>query len=257
MPADVPSYVPPSIVGAPLNFHWEGASDHIGPVETVTPLLDLLAGTTTTAQIAMCAGILSWGAWRLKGHVEVEHNFELAEAAFAYVVDWRYVDRDAGPRGKAPDQPPALSAMKQLNRFMRLGLNQDKYWDSYFQPVWETFHSAHIVRHILPNAMRSDFESWLATLVGRIKSHWAKPDEEFRRKDTFPNAKEREQFISRHRGRPVPREILDPRFEYQEEDSPRLIGEFLARLNPQTNRYLRSPENMLALGFEGVPYHFS
>lgn len=257
MSADVPSYIPASIVGAPLDFRWEGARDHMGPTETITPLLDMLASTTTAAQIAMCAGVLSWGAWRLKGHTPVEHNFELAEAAFAYMVDWRYVDRDAGPKGKAPDQPPAVSAMMQLNRFMRLELNHDEYWDNYFQPVRETFHAVHIVRHILPKATVAEFDSWLKALVARIKSHWAKPDEEFRKKDTFSSPEEREPFIARHRGPPIPHQILDPRFEYREADRVRLIGEFLERLDPKTNRYLRTSEAMLALGFKGVPYRLT
>lgn len=105
MTPDLPGYIPPSIIGAPLDFRWEGARDHIGPTETVTPLLDMLASTTMTAQIAMCAGVLTWGAWRLKGETEVEHNFELVEAAFAYMIDCDMSIATRVRRAKPPISP--------------------------------------------------------------------------------------------------------------------------------------------------------
>ena len=126
-----------------------------------------------------------------------------------------------------------------------------------FQPVFKTFHSAHIVRHILPRSAQRDFKTWLKALVGRIKSHSRKPDEPFRKKKNFATSEDCERFVARHREAPVSPQILDPAFDYQETDRIRLVADFLARLNPQINRYLRSSENMLALGFEGVPYQLS
>ena len=101
-----PSFIPASIVDAPIAFTWEGAQAHIGPVEMVTPLMKSLGQGTGLAQVAQCAGVLLWATWRLKKAANVDHNLELAEAAFAYGVDWRYIDRKAGPWQRGPMTPP-------------------------------------------------------------------------------------------------------------------------------------------------------
>lgn len=246
--------IPQLLLGAVLDFKWEGAREHIGPTETVTPLLNHIGGTTSCAQISLCAGVLLWGASRLQGFVEVEHNFELAEAAFAYQVDWRYVDIDAGPKGKAPDQPPALSAMMRLNQFMRNSIDKDEYWDSFYQPVSETFHSIHIVNHILPKPVKKDFENWLNIVVERIKKSYAKPDESFRKRKEFDSEAEYQIFLGRHRGPALPPQILAPSFDYTPENRESLVRDFLKNLDIGNNRYLRTPEAMKELGFEGTPY---
>jgi hypothetical protein len=254
MAAHRPAYIPESILSAPLQFVWQGATEHIGPTETVTKLLDRLSGTTTCAQITMCAGVFEWGAWRLSAHTPVDYCLELAEAAFAYQVDWRYVNPDAGPVGKAPDQPAAISATMQLTRFMRSALDKDEYWNSYYQPIRETFHCAHLVEHILPKQAKKGFQAWLDGLAERIMQFWPKPDEPFRKKKEFATVEEHQSFIARHRGVAVPRELLDPDFPYRPEMREQLVAEYLERLDWKVNRYLRSPEDMLKIGFEGTPY---
>ncbi|MFI2475936.1 hypothetical protein [Nocardia xishanensis] len=249
-----PAFVRVSEPDAPLDCVWEGASDHIGPTETVTPLVDRLSGTTTCAQIALCAGVLLWGTWRLRGLTQVEHNLELAEAAFAYCVDWRYVDVDAGPKGRAPHQPPEQSAMMQLNRFMRAALSRDHFWDSFFQPVFETFHSANIVHHILKPEDRPGFDRWLDHGAERIKLHFPKPADEYREYETFDSDEAYNEFVAPHRGIAVPPQLLNPDFDFDPHQRTKLMAEFLVGLNPDKNRYLRKPEAMLELGFAGMPY---
>jgi len=55
----------------------------------------------------------------------------------------------------------------------------------------------------------------------------------------------------------VPREALDPLFEFRSEDTEPLVNHFLSRLDPGGNVYLAPPETMLEEGFEGTPYVFS
>src|ERR1700751_3467206 len=112
----LPPFIPTTVVGKQFDAVWKGARDHIGPVEQITPFIRRLAKKTTCATVSICAGVLLWGAWRLKGLTEVDYNIELAEAAFVYQIDWRYVDPDAGPMEMPPDQPPPVSAMTALNQ---------------------------------------------------------------------------------------------------------------------------------------------
>jgi len=54
----------------------------------------------------------------------------------------------------------------------------------------------------------------------------------------------------------VPREALDPGFDFQPELTEKLVQEYLRSLNPQSNRFLRTASEMLENGFGGTPYSF-
>ena len=252
-----PDFIPQAIEGRPLDFKWEGSREHIGPTETVTPLMERIWNTTTCGQWTLNAGLLLWAGHRLKGHIDVAHFFQLAEAMFAGQVDWRYVDRERGPKGKAPDQPPELSASMRLISFARASIDREEYWDNYYQPVKETFHSAHIVRHILPADVRKSFEAWLDVVAARVQTVAAKPDEPFRKKKEFAKIEEYFEMCARHRGTALPPQVLDPQFAYDDGQRNQLVGKFLSELNWEANLYLRSPDEMRALGFAGTPYQLA
>lgn len=242
-----------SICSAPTDFRWSGARDHIGPVETVTPLLERLGNTTTCAQVTLCAGVFWWGFTRLSSFSALDHCQELFEAAFAYQVDWRYCDRDQGPTAEVPDHPAADSALLQLTHFMRAALGE-RSWSSYYQPVTSTFHSAHIVQHILPKQNQGMFNEWLNAVVDRIKTHYAKPTEPFKKKKEFATPCEHEAFLARHRGPPLPPQVLDLSIPYRPEARETLVREFLQSLDPDKNRYLRSAETMKSMNYLSTPY---
>jgi hypothetical protein len=247
-----PTFVPADLAPARGSPSWHGALAHIGPVETVTPLLDRLAGTTTCGPVALCAGVALWAGWRFHDVPEAVENLQLAEAALAHAVDWRYLKWSLG--FTAPDQPPERSASMQVGQFLREATDKDKFWDSYFQPVRQTFHAASIVRHVLSAPAREQFETWLERIADRIKTHHPKPDTPPRRVKTFPDKDAYIAYVAPHRGEPLPPEILDPEHDYHPRERAHLVERFLARLDPSTNPFLRTPEEMLALGFVGRPY---
>jgi hypothetical protein len=219
-------------------------------METVTPLLNRLSSTTTCGQLAMCAGVLEWGIWRLEGHVLTESARCLHDAAFVFQVDRRYADPKRGEVGKAPEQPAALSALMQLKRFLRQAMSAEP---SYYQPIRETFHSAHIVQHILPRAYTKAFGEWLDALAGRVRNLAPKPDEPFRKKKEFDAPEEYQEFLARHWGAPLPPQVLDPE-GFDPDQRAQLVAEFVADLDWQANPYLRSPGEMKEMGFPGEPY---
>ena len=249
-----PSYIPADLVDAPIDCRWDGAQAHIGPVEVVTPLMKHLGRGTGLAQVAMCAGVLLWMTWRLKTLADVDHNLELAEAAFAYSIDWRYLNVDAGPKGKAPDQPPALSASKKVNSLVRRALDAQTHWNSFYTPVGETFHAANVVEHIMPKSRRADFDAWLTAMSDRMHAHFPLPDMPARDISTFDSKAAAWAYRAPRRGVAVPPQLLDPSFDYDPAQREDLLREFLSGLDRGRNRYLRSPEDMLSLGFEGQPY---
>jgi hypothetical protein len=206
---------------------------------------------TTCATITLEAGILLWAAARLRGHTDIRDALDLTEAAFAYQIDFRYVD--VGSRREVPEQPAALSALAQVMRYTRLSLDPSRYWHDYYQPAREAFHSAHLVRHILPRSAQSEFAQWLQLVSARLHEVAPKQDD-FREYDEFDSDEAYNAWVAPHRGLPLPPELLDPRYVYEPSTRQALVAGFVARLDPASNPYLRTAEAMRALGFDGEPY---
>ncbi len=53
----------------------------------------------------------------------------------------------------------------------------------------------------------------------------------------------------------VPREVFEPEFNFEPGETEHLIQEFIKNLDRE-NPFLRSPEEMLKLGFKGTPYKY-
>jgi len=98
------------IIGAPLDLVWNGPQAHIGPVETVNKMFNLIASKTTCGMLTQAAGIIGWGAWRLKGHTDVTVLLKMIEASFAFQVHPHYVDADGAETWDPEDEPAAESA---------------------------------------------------------------------------------------------------------------------------------------------------
>ncbi len=251
----IPRYIDKAgIAGAPLDFVWRGAQAHIGPVETVNKLFDLIGYKTTCGMLTQAAGIISWGAWRLEGHTDVSVLLQMVEASFAFQVHPYYVDLEGAPTRKPKDRPPAESAAAKLQALLWGGLDADEYWQSYYQPHDSAFHSAYIVRHIMPKNKKQVFSDWLEGMLGRIKKVAPKPDEPRVEDPDALSPKERAAYYARHWGQPLPTQILDLELDYQSSKREELVDRFLRELRWKDNPFLRSPEAMKALGFEGKPY---
>jgi hypothetical protein len=255
MPACLPPWIPASIRHAPIDFAWRGAQRHCGPVNAVTPLLRKLDNTTLCGQLSLCAGLLSWAAVRfMDAAAEAASCLELAEAAFAYQVDWRYADPSAGSVRTAPDAPPAPSALMEVAVYLWKGMDRAAYGESLYAPVRETFHAAHVVQHVMPQAERPAFVDWFEQVIARVQQQARAPEGPARYRNDFDNPEDWQRFIAAHRGPALPPELLDPGFDYQPAQREALVARFLARLDGSANRYLRTPQEMLRLGFDGEPY---
>lgn len=250
----IPSYIAqPEIVGAPLDFVWKGPQEHIGPMETVNRMFDLIGYKTTCGMLTQAAGIISWGAWRLKGYTEVNVLLQMVEASFAFQVHPYYIDRNGVITYEPKPEPAADSAAAKLQVLLWQGLNEKKWWSSYFQPHDSAFHSAYLVRHIMPKNKKRIFSAWLEGMLARIKEIAPKPDEPFVKKvDMTPE--EQEAYYARHWGEALPPEVLDLDYNYQSSEREELVDRYLRELDWGENPFLRSPDAMKKMGFKGTPY---
>jgi hypothetical protein len=251
----IPSYIEKAgIVGVPLDFVWHGAQAHIGPVETVNKMFNLIGYKTTCGMLTQAAGIISWGAWRLQGHTNVTVLLQMVEASFAFQVHPHYVDPDGAPTRKPRDQPPAESAAAKLQVLLWEGLDAERYWQSYYQPHDSAFHSAYLVRHIMPKNKQKVFSKWLEGMLARIKQVAPKPDELPVEDEEALSPEERAAYYARHWGQALPPQVLDLEFDYQPGKRDELVDRFLRALDWKANPFLRSPDEMKKLGFQGTPY---
>ena len=239
---------------APMEIAWRGARKHIGPVETVTPFIDRLSSKTTCATLTLMAGVMAWGCHRLRHFADQSYNYELIEASFAFHHDWRYLDYDAGPGLKEPDQPAQASATLALNRYFLDSMDGEKPWNSYFQPIMHLSHMAHIVHFILPKPWQPRFHDWLFMACDRLDTVARKPEGEYRKFNQFPDKASYRNYCAPHRGSPLPPEILVPETIVENREVGPNAHKFLMSLDPAKNRYLRPQAAMDELGFNGKAY---
>lgn len=238
----------------PLAPGWKGARDHIGPVEAVTPLVRRLSGKTTCATVTMMSGVMLWGATRLRAFTETDWCFELADAAFAWQFDWRYVETTAEPYYQAPDEPTGESAAMTLDGFLRDSIDGEDPWTSFYQPIMKLFHMANVVNFILPHDARPVFENWLASASDRLDAIAAAPDLEVRERADFDSKEAAQAYRAPRRGAPLPPLVLDLDADIAGVDLDAEARRFLASLDPGKNRFLRSPAELADLGFQGAAY---
>ncbi|HTR55943.1 MAG TPA: hypothetical protein VMJ10_34945 [Kofleriaceae bacterium] len=249
-----PKYIADAKVeGAPIDFPWRGALAHIGPTETVNKMFDLVSSKTTCAVLTEAAGIIGWGAWRLKGRTDVRVLLQMVEASFAFQVHPAYVDPNGADTYEARDRPPAKSAAAQLQIFLWRAINV-RWWNSYYQPIPAAFHSAYLVKHILPAAKQRTFATWLARLAKRLDDIAPKPRELPVEDEDRMKKPRREAYWARHRGVALPPEVLDVSTEFDPARREELVDRFLRSVRWQDNPFLRSPTQMKKLGFRGKPY---
>ncbi|MDZ4087814.1 MAG: hypothetical protein U1E69_13555 [Tabrizicola sp.] len=200
------SFIPATIADSPLDFPWEGANMHIGPVESQTPLYSALLGKTYNGTVLIAAGVAAWGFQRLRGAFRVENSMALCEAAFLQMPDDRLIDLDALRREITPDEPKLFSAHRNLRELLGDALHPPMWSGTIDQPVSECFHLVHLTRHLLDPAHRSLFDSWLVALVRRLDASAAHPplSDEDEDPDGFAEAR-----LRAFRGRPLPAELLE------------------------------------------------
>lgn len=235
----------------PMTDRWTGALDHIGPVQTITPLMEMIGGKTTCGTVTLMSGVMLWGAERLRPFTPVDYLEEIAEAIFAWQHDWRYVDFFAGVPGKSPNGPPALSAAMMLRQLFLLSISEPEDWHSFYQPIMKASHMINITEFILPASAKEPFQGWLRAISNRLDQIAEIPDikkpvySEFQSEEAF------DAYCAPRRGGPIPPVVFDLSVDINALD---LAQAFVATLDHTQNRYLRSPQQMIELGFVGTPY---
>lgn len=234
--------------------NWKGKEDHTGPGTGSNAALSLVVGKTTMATMTLMAGVLLWGAKRVRPFFDTDFCLELAEASFAWHWDWRYINTEADPYYSPPNQPAATSATFVIDNAFRECMEEERQWFSFYQPLLPFSRVRHVVRHILTPETKKLFDTWVQETSWRLAKVASTPKMEI---PIYGNFESREAYIQHcypMRGAPIPPCILDPAVDMMSIDLAAEAKAFRETLDPSKNRFLRSASEMAELGFEGEPY---
>ncbi|WP_457334978.1 hypothetical protein [Rhizobacter sp. P5_C2] len=197
---------------------------------------DWMDEATERAKIAFAAGAVEWIGWRLDGVAPDTDLLELAQALWAAMVDiryWKNLDRGEPESGGALEWL-TFTVWQEAEALMRLSAKAQSNSE-------DLVHLALLARHVLPKSAHGEFKKWLTVLLDdRVGVHWQLDDASGGREERL--------------GPLVSREALDPAQPLDEAAIPAQVDVLLRSIDWKNNRYLRSPDELAAIGFSGTPY---
>lgn len=228
----VPSHIRATmIIDEPIRHDWSESVE-----ESITcpdPRLDQrIRVIAYRAVVGLSLGSLEWVVWRLSKHINDPVAFQVIQATWAGIIDWRYLEWLNLPPQDWEEELPWPIGGPLAMAFSLLGEIVSQI--SHGQP--DTGEAASILE--LPLYVLNDpepYKEWRRFAIRRLTE--VHP---IKHADLF--------------GVPVPREALDPSCDYKSELAGQLLSAYLQGLDHTKNPYLRSPEEMIAVGFEETPY---
>lgn len=196
-------------------------------------LATIIARTTDRGVVALSCGFAEWIAWRLHKRTDVLVLLNEIEAVWAGIIDWHYLGplnrSGSGPKRKE-SQGPVLGPV--FSTFYLLG---DVVWRAKRRHYSGEASSclSTLAAHMLPDPQ--PFLEWRGEAIKRLSTF-------------YPFA------LESRVGPRVPREALDPDCAFQSDMADEQLARFLRSLDYKRNPFLRSPDEMIADGFEGTPY---
>lgn len=243
--------IPPHIekikfVGQPVDFEWieDNITDYYNHLSK--QLTHKLMQLSPRAGLALAAGMAEWVVWRLDGLEPYRDVADFAEACWASVIDPDYTI-EWSRQGKILQGPvlgPQLIAARSLDKVF-LGTWRRE------STIRNCQYLAFLCQHVWKR--RKVFKEWLLFVFDRLAALYPiSPVTQDYHEMRGKTGEEPFEF-----GDIVPREAMDPDFTLDQGEVPNMLNAFLQGLNPDTNRFLRTPREMIDLGFKGTPYRFT
>jgi len=231
-------FIPVDIASPRLRYRWDEWNVAAAYQPANPELLERLGGLTHRAQVGLTIATAEWIAWRFEGLSDETMPLEYFEAAWAGNVDLAYVEYldtdDDEWRG------PVLGPLNVALTIVIDGLFMaDQSSNTAENPCW----AHNLASLVLPRI--DEFARWHAEVLDRLERHYRAASEEvlFNQRSYAHDP-------------PIARETFSSDLPLVAGSAPELVDGYLRQLNPEANRFLRSPEELQEMGFEGVPYRF-
>jgi hypothetical protein len=239
---DIPAVVKSAqVVGVPIAYKWsDDIASSIDDTENVR-LYKAVDAASFRAKMAVGAALAEWAIWRFHGLVDTSDGVLRVEAAWTGVVDPKYVN-DLEFETTADDDKEAVVGAYQSGLYY-LGETAADYLGKNIYLAESVVKQAALARHVMPD--KKKFDSWLTETLRRTAAAFPKTSEYDERTEQYDAAAEP----------PVPRAfVFDPAYVHSDAECRRALADFLAKLDPKRNPYLRSAKEMAKYGFGGTAY---
>jgi hypothetical protein len=221
-----------------LDYSWDEWNVRHAYMPIDQPLFKRLKKISHRAQVGLTIAEAEWVVFRYDLVSDDPLPSQYLEAAWAANVDLAYAyyieTRDDDWRG------PIRGPLK-----VTLSIVVDSLFcaDESPNPAENPSWMSRLAEHLLPD--HTAFQQWREACVQRLEALYPAPPAE---NDLFGDTDTG--------GPPVPREVFNPEYDFEPETKENLVNRYLAGLDYRTNPFLRSPEEMLEIGFLGIPYRF-
>jgi hypothetical protein len=229
----IPEYIAAARVQEGPLKAWNDADPRGAYGDEVPRLARMVVRISDRGSMLLAAALAEWVAFRLQPHSPERLLFDYIDAVRACVVDLAYTDVEANPEQslhwkdwKGPVRGPMAAAARKLGEVVEQ-VELEEPSDS------DVVYLANLVEHTLADV--KPFRKWRNWAIDRLLELASIDDD-------------------RPLGDPLPIEMLNPSGGFDPGQSRKLLREFLAGLDPKTNRWLRTPAQMKKAGFKGKPY---
>lgn len=236
--------------GFPVEHVWNdklAEKFEFGEEENVR-LIEAVQKSSYKGQLAMGVALAEWLLWRFEGAADLATARQAVDACWAAVIHPAY----AKPLGFEPDNIPRLSQIREVDGPLRIGLSvlretRGRYAKGKPQLAASVMKLALLDQHVIP--AKKEFEAWLTSMLERTaKALPGGPPPESEDEDADP-------AYNPGAGTPITREFFfDPEFKLTRDSNRAALSAFLASLDPKSNPFLRTPEELRQEGFTGEPY---
>jgi hypothetical protein len=234
MTLPVPTYIrAANIQDTSIRYKWDDWDVEQAEEPVDQEFLGRLKGLSQSAMGAFTIGTAEWIAYRFAPFIDDPLPLQFLEASWANLIDffycgavWEtYVDDNSW---SGPVRGPLGIAMLRVDYTL-----QEIVGDRHPEiiAVWIN----NLVQYVLTDP--EPYLMWRERVMERLEALYpSDPQDKL--------------------GEVVPRQALDPDFDFRLGETESLINRFLASLDYRANPFLNSPEKMLEQGFEGTPYVF-
>jgi hypothetical protein len=230
------------VLGAPIGYVWNSqlASELYAEKDQNPQLYDAIDQATLKAKMSLGVAIAEWIVWRFTGHADLADATLRIEAAWAGAIEPIYARDLSCEMTHDDDQFPVEGALELA--LCVLGETSDRYRDGSLYLAEPVVTLATLAAYLVPD--KQVFLDWLSPAVARLVQAFPQTKDFDRVSRAYDTSLEN----------PVPRELFDPSFAYDNAAATVAIRRFLQSLDPRCNAYLRSADEMRADGFTGTPY---
>jgi hypothetical protein len=245
MTLPIPTYLEAaSVQDNVLRYEWDDWRTLPSLEATDEELVARLRRVSYRAVLAFACGTAEWIVYRFGSLNEDSAPWNFLEAAWAMIVDVRYCGYGDATAWQAyspkkwngPVKGPIDEALKTLEIAFQQLASEYHTDPTVFAATISTL-ACHVMTDSLP------YKTWSGQVLAQFESIYPrKPGDEL--------------------GDVVPRQAVDPEFDFKVEQTETLMNHFLETLDYHSNMFLSSPEGMREKfegeeSFQGTPYVYS